>query len=87
MLDLECDPTNNVTLSDLLVFATGCDCPPPLGFPETPQIMFLHEKPSRFPMANTCSLQLKLPVVHKSYEEFKTDMDFAMGNAKTFGFG
>uniref|UniRef100_A0A1Y1N4I9 HECT domain-containing protein n=1 Tax=Photinus pyralis TaxID=7054 RepID=A0A1Y1N4I9_PHOPY len=64
VLDLECDPTNIVTLPDLLVFATGSDCLPPLGFPLRPEIMFLHEKNSRFPIANTCSLQLKLPVVH-----------------------
>ncbi|KAI3356795.1 hypothetical protein L3Q82_003460 [Scortum barcoo] len=41
-----------VTLEDILVFFTGCDNIPPLGFSPEPSLEFIAH--SRFPLANTC---------------------------------
>ncbi|KAK5646175.1 hypothetical protein RI129_004639 [Pyrocoelia pectoralis] len=84
ILDCEGEPST-INLEDILVFATGADCVPPLGFPVTPEITFLHDSPSRFPIANTCALQFQLPIIHKDYNIFKSDMDFGIGNCKHFG--
>lgn len=73
-------------MSDILVFATGADSEPPLGFPVKPKILFLHDNKSKFPTANTCALQLKLPTLHMQYDDFKLNMNFGIGNAKSFGF-
>ncbi|KAB0795188.1 hypothetical protein PPYR_12027 [Photinus pyralis] len=76
-----------ITLADILIFATGADCVPPLGFPIVPKIMFLHgENSGKYPLANTCALNLKIPTIHKRYDDFKANLDFAFGNCKSFGF-
>lgn len=54
--------TQESTLKDLLIFATGVDSIPPLGFPTKPVLTFLHSE-DKYPLANTCALQLKLPTV------------------------
>ncbi|KAB0805056.1 hypothetical protein PPYR_02026 [Photinus pyralis] len=85
--DRELDEQRSVTLTDVLIFATGADVLPPLGFPVKPTIQFLHGEDSRsFPMANTCGLEFKLPTCHSTYEQFKENMNFAIGNCKSFGF-
>lgn len=71
-------------LKDILIFATGCDDEPPLGFDVPPSIKFLHSD-GKYPEASTCSLELSLPTIHSTYHEFKSNMDFAMLN--TYGFG
>lgn len=76
----------SITLTDILIFATGADRVPPLGFPVKPKISFLHGDQSIYPKANTCGLELKLPVVHKNYEEFTEALSFGIGNCNSFGF-
>ena len=78
------------TLADILFFVIACRTLPPRKV--SPEIQFLHEpedwkepEPSRFPKANTCSQTLFLPVVHKSYEDFKADMTFGFLNGQGFG--
>lgn len=79
------DGEEPIDLNDILFFATGCkDLPPRKIYPS---IEFLHEdeacgKKSRFPKANTCSDVLRLPVVHSTYEEFKSDMNFGIQNGR-----
>lgn len=40
---------------------------------------------SRFPKASTCSCTLYLPVVHKTYDDFKGAMGYAIQNSQGFG--
>ena len=62
------DTENRVTLNQLLMFVTGADRVPPLGFPGEPTLNFLHTG-TVFPEANTCALILKLPL-HTTLESF-----------------
>uniref|UniRef100_A0A8C6TRY0 HECT domain-containing protein n=1 Tax=Neogobius melanostomus TaxID=47308 RepID=A0A8C6TRY0_9GOBI len=48
--------------TELFMFATGVPCVPPAGIDLTPRLEFLTS--SKFPMANTCSNTLKLPLLH-----------------------
>ncbi len=42
-------------LKDLLVFITGVDRIPPLGFGNVAGVNFLHDQGQRLPMASTCT--------------------------------
>uniref|UniRef100_A0A3P8VID6 HECT domain-containing protein n=1 Tax=Cynoglossus semilaevis TaxID=244447 RepID=A0A3P8VID6_CYNSE len=66
---------NNVSLQDILVFMSGCDSVPALGFSPKPSLEFISH--SRFPQANTCENILRIPI-HSLYKDFKSDMDFAI---------
>lgn len=76
-----------ITLSDLLIFATGADCIPPLGFIPMPLIRFWeHVRPR----SNTCDNTIYLPLFSNSvdeveYEEFKDKMDDGILNSPSFG--
>ena len=74
-------------LQDLLIFVTGADCIPPLGFSINPVIRFIHSPISPLPTANTCSPSISLPVSARgsSYEAFKDAMVEALVGG--FGFG
>ena len=78
-----------ISLSDILFFVSGCKQLPPQGL--SCQILFLHEPEetsatlSRFPKASTCSCTLYLPVVHKTYHDFKGAMGYAIQNSRGFG--
>ncbi|TKS65833.1 G2/M phase-specific E3 ubiquitin-protein ligase [Collichthys lucidus] len=78
--DAECE--NGVSLQDILVFLTGCDSVPALGFSPKPSLEFITH--SRFPQANTCANILRIPV-HAEYTAFKCDMTFAIRNSPGFG--
>lgn len=69
-----------ITFEDILVFATGHDSPPDLGFTPAPSLEFISG--SKFPLANTCEIRITLK---DTYEEFKIDMGF--GIKKSPGFG
>ncbi|XP_045068474.1 G2/M phase-specific E3 ubiquitin-protein ligase-like isoform X1 [Coregonus clupeaformis] len=71
-----------VSVEDVLMFATGLSSLPPSGLEPLPQIEFLED--SAFPMANTCSNSLRLPLLD-SYTLFKTQMDFGIQNSPGFG--
>ena len=71
-----------VTTTDLLVFFTGADGDPPLGFPQQPHLTFTD---SGLATANSCSLILKLPVGH-CYDVFREKMiESLMGHGGQFG--
>ena len=78
-----------ISLSDILFFVLGCKQLPPKGL--SCQISFLHEPEeksaslSRFPKASTCSCTLYLPVVYKTYDDFKEGMGYAIQNSRGFG--
>uniref|UniRef100_A0A3Q4H5L9 HECT domain-containing protein n=1 Tax=Neolamprologus brichardi TaxID=32507 RepID=A0A3Q4H5L9_NEOBR len=73
---------NYVSLEDILVFCTGCDSIPALGFSPKPSLEFITN--CRFPVSNTCENILRIPV-HAVYTTFKSDMDFAIRNSPGFG--
>lgn len=77
-----------VTLEDVLIFATGTNRIPPLGLLPSPNLSFLHKDEedgqSKFPIANTCANQLKLPI-HPSYDLFKENVEFGILNSPNFG--
>lgn len=76
----------SVRLANILSFVTGADHEPPLGFPTSPNITFIHEKDSKYPKANTCSLTLYLPVGETDFDNFVVDMDYAIINGgSSFG--
>ena len=61
-------------LRQLLIFITGADNIPVLGFHKMIEIDFFNYQPGvrRFPTASTCSLRLTLPRGVPSYEEFES---------------
>ena len=73
----------SVKLGDVLAFATGADTVPPIGYNTSPAIQF-HDA-SQYPVANTCSNILKLPMLVKSFQEFEYNFCFGMCNAVGFG--
>ncbi|XP_028412537.1 G2/M phase-specific E3 ubiquitin-protein ligase-like [Dendronephthya gigantea] len=75
------DGEAQATLEDVLIFSTGANSPPPIGFDEEPKIAFTEEK---YPKANTCVHLLYLPTIHNSFEDFKETIDFAILNSPTF---
>lgn len=74
-------------LEDVLIFATGASDVPPIGFVPTPSIMFHDHPGSFFPMANTCTNTLKLPLNTSTsdYDFFR--YNFVYGIANTAGYG
>jgi hypothetical protein len=72
----------SANLEDVLVFITGANVPPPLGFDSTPTIELTD---GNFPTANTCSTTLHLPTVYEEYEVFKGKMDFSILNSPSLG--
>ena len=73
-----------MSLEQVLVFATGAEAEPPLGFPSMPQLQFNHQTGAKYPLANTCGLILNLPVV-TSYDAFKEGMEEGILQSPTFG--
>jgi hypothetical protein len=77
-----------LSLASLLVFVTGADEVPALGFKPDPCIAFLHQGDVPvhllgLPQVSTCSLQLQLPVV-ADFETFKVNMLSAIAMVSTF---
>lgn len=84
---------SDCTLEDILVFATGANVVPALGFTPQPSIEFLHieshlpvaaAQKERFPTANTCINCIRLPLYHH-FNTFKDNMEFAICNTQGFG--
>ncbi|XP_038132896.1 G2/M phase-specific E3 ubiquitin-protein ligase [Cyprinodon tularosa] len=80
---LDCEEHNSeVTLEDVLMFATGVPSIPPAGMDPQPCLEYIYT--SNFPMANTCANTLKLPLLD-SYITFKHSMNFGIKNSPGFG--
>ena len=54
-----------VTLEDILIFFTGLDCEPPLGFHPKPTLKFTD---SDLATAGTCDMGFCLPIKHDQYD-------------------
>ena len=77
-----------IKLQDILMFVTGAECIPAIGFSPQPTIEFQHGfGVNRKLSANTCGNVLKLPVCEKmsSCKEFKAEFIFCMLNSPGFG--
>lgn len=85
--DLEEGEISELTLEDLLVFITGSDHIPPLGFEQAITIYFYNFDGSvkRRPWASTCSLTLNLPRGIEDPEEFTSFMKQSLLDCHGFG--
>ena len=62
-----------VSGKDLLIFTTGSDREPPLGFMKTARVFFNHDPEAKLATASTCDLHLCLPI-RMDYSQFKQMM-------------
>ena len=69
-------------LGDLLVFVTGADHSPPLGFLLSPEVEFTDDTSRTLPWASTCTVMLYLS---KEYDLFCNKMDNSMICSHGFG--
>ena len=76
-----------ITFEDILVFATGSACEPPIGFDKQPTIAFEkdHTNNSPFPRANTCANVIYLSADETPYENFKHYISYGILNTAGFG--
>ena len=86
-LSLIDDAATLVTLEGILVFATGADSVPPMGFFPKPRLEFWKDVR---PRSNTCANVLYLPLHPEcnsdvEFEAFKSYMDDAILNTPSFG--
>ena len=58
-------------LHDILVFCSGADHVPPIGFDTTPKITFLYSGTSFLPTASTCDITVRLPTTNNNYDVFE----------------
>ncbi|XP_076731533.1 G2/M phase-specific E3 ubiquitin-protein ligase-like [Maylandia zebra] len=75
------------TFEELLVFITGADLLPPLGFPQSCNIDFYDQESGmwRFPYKSMCSLSLYLPRGVADEDQFKDLMNDALKGSLGFG--
>lgn len=72
------------TVADVLVFLSGADRVPPLGFEKQPTVTFLRD--GKFATASTCSLELRLPTQYGSqYAKFREAMVMSLMDNDGFG--
>lgn len=70
-------------LENVLTFITGAPAEPPLGFIPQPCIRF--HSSSVFPIANTCTNTLHLPLQQVSLQTFKYNILYGICNSIGFG--
>lgn len=77
----------DITFEEVLVFITGADCAPPLGFPHPCSIKFYDQEQGirRIPFSSTCSLSLSLPRGLESETQFRDLMSLALRGSMGFG--
>lgn len=76
-----------VFFEDLLVFVSGADAVPPLGFQKQVEIQFFDQEDAtrRFPFASTCALTFSLPRGVQSEEELTDILTDAVHGSLGFG--
>ena len=73
-------------VNDVLVFFSGADSVPPLGFEKKPYVTFIHDNISKFCTASTYDLQLRLPTCHgEDYVAFAEAMTMSLKDNDGFG--
>jgi hypothetical protein len=71
-------------VSDVLVFFTGADVVPPMGFEKKPKVTFLPED-ATLCTASTCDLQLRLPTRYRTYKSFRAAILMSIIDNNGFG--
>ena len=80
-LECECDGCTGVKLADLLVFFSGCEKEPVLGFDHRPELCF---REGNLATTSTCAPSLSIPYQHASYDDFKHYMSLSLQNYEGF---
>lgn len=76
---------SKVTVEQMLIFFTGTDQEPPLGFPKQPELHFLPH--GVLATASTCDLILRLPInFFNEYNRFKEMMIESLVSSEGFGY-
>lgn len=65
--------TQEVRGEELLIFISGCDHEPPLGFQQKGHLRFNNDPQAKFATSSTCDLTLIVPIA-LDYLEFKQMM-------------
>ncbi|KAK5623104.1 hypothetical protein CRENBAI_019763 [Crenichthys baileyi] len=78
------DRVFEITLEQILVFASGADKVSPLGCSPQPTLNFIHEAGLKYPEANTCLVNFKLPIQY-TYRQFTKFMYDGIIQAPIFG--
>ena len=76
------DDNRCVLQQDILVFCTGSDMEPPLGFSPRPELGFVDDV---LASSSTCALKLYLPLNHDTYDSFKSYMILSLLGNDGFG--
>ena len=79
-------PKSSPNLKDVLVFLTGCDVVPPLGFGNVSSSVQFSEA-AQLPLVSTCALTLTFPISFPTDpSNFKEKMEFSiLGSQGFFG--
>ncbi|XP_041960192.1 G2/M phase-specific E3 ubiquitin-protein ligase-like isoform X2 [Alosa sapidissima] len=86
LLEVEEGNMDHVQVEDVLVFCSGASRVPLSGFPEPPMLdFFLVTDSNSLPLANTCSVTLRLPL-HSNYPDFSRPIQLAVAWSGVFGF-
>ena len=73
-------------VNDVLVFFSGSDHVPPLGFSSNPKVSFLYSGTSKFCTSSTCDIQLRVPTCHgEDYQAFRDAMIMSIKDNDGFG--
>ena len=73
-------------LEDILIFCTGADCIPPLGFNKKIDIIFLGPQ-EYLPTSSTCFLNLRIPTCFDDADVFNDKMETGLkGGQTSFAF-
>ena len=85
--DLEEDEVDGLTLKDLLVFISGADSVPPLGFDHLISVHFYDfiGNVRRSPWSSTCALTLHLPRRFEDPQQFNELMKESLHECHGFG--
>ena len=78
------DQQSTLQFVDILIFATGGDTVPAIGFQPEPSLTFATDD-TMFPRGKTCGNTLELPLIHQTYATFKEQMEFGILNSIGFG--
>lgn len=73
------------TVADILIFSSGTDKVPPIGFEKQPSIFFLHGSTNIFATSSTCDIHLRLPTKHQDYKSFREAMVMSLKDNDGFG--
>ena len=80
------DGRTGCLVEEVLVFFTGADRVPPLGFDQVSKVVFLHNETAKFCTASTCDLHLRLPICYgEDYDAFKEALIMSLKDNDGFG--